>query len=111
MENIPLPARLREGVCRLPHPRPKAQDFRRELACVAAKLGNHFVARRRSAIRSRPTHPLQNRRVCLDEVSWKAHVGALFNIVKLTAALYYKRFANKLMYSLRPGFDRRIHRP
>ena len=87
-----------------------AQDFRRELACVAAKLGDHFVARRRCAVQSRPTHPLQNWRVRLDEVSWNARIGAPFNIVKLTAALYYKHFADKLMYSPPPGFDRRIHR-
>ncbi len=111
MKNISLRARLREGVRRLPHRRPKAQDFRRELAGVAAKLGDHFVARRRCAVQSRPTHPLQNRRVRLDGVSWNARIGAPFNIVKLTATLYYKHFADKLMYSLPPGFDRSIHRP
>jgi hypothetical protein len=111
MKNISLRARLREGVRRLPHRRPKAQDFRRELARVAAKLGDHFVARRRCAVQSRPTHPLQNRRVRLYEVSWNARVHAPFNIVKLTAALYYKHFADKLIYSLPPGFDRCVHRP
>src|SRR5580658_8978947 len=103
MKNISLRARLREGVRRLPHRRPKAQDFRRELARVAAKLGDHFVARRRCAVQSRPTHPLQNRRVRLYEVSCNARVHAPFNIVKLTA-LYYKHFADKLIYSLAPGF-------
>ena len=56
--DIPARARLREGVRRLPQRRPKAQDFRRELARVAAELGDHFVARRRRAVQSRPTHPL-----------------------------------------------------
>ena len=50
-------------------------------------------------------HPLQNRRVRLDDVCGNARVGAPFNIVKLTAALYYKHLADKLIYSLPPGFD------
>ena len=91
--------------------RPKAQDFRRELDRVAAELGDHFVVRRRCAVQSRPAHPLQNRQVRLYEVFWNARVGAPFNMVKLTAALYYKHFADKLIYSLPPGFDRCVHRP
>jgi hypothetical protein len=50
--------------------------------------------------------PSQNRRVHLYEVSGNARIGALFNIVKLTKALYYKHFADPFEYSLPPGFDR-----
>jgi hypothetical protein len=108
--NIPARACLREGVCRLPHRRPKAQDFRRELARVAAELGDHFVARPRRAVQSRPAQPLEDRRVRLYGVSGKARAGALFNIVKLTKALYYKHFADQFVYSLPPGFDCCVHR-
>jgi hypothetical protein len=55
------------------------------------------------------TQPLQNRRVRLyevSEVSGNARVGALFAIVKLTKALYYKHFADQCEYSLPRGFDR-----
>jgi hypothetical protein len=110
MKNIPLRARLREGVRRLPHRRPKAQDFRRELARIAAELGDHLVARRRCAVQPRPAQPLEDRRVRLYGVSGKARAGALFNIVKLTKALYYKHFADQFVYSLPPGFDCCVHR-
>jgi hypothetical protein len=108
--NIPARACLREGVCRLPHRRPKAQDFRRELARVAAELGDHFVARPRRAVQSRPAQPLEDRRVRLYGISGKARAGALFNIVKLTKALYYKHFVDQFVYSLPPGFDCCVHR-
>jgi hypothetical protein len=55
------------------------------------------------------TQPLQNRRVRLyevSEVSGNARVGALFAIVKLTKALYYRQFADQCEYSLPRGFDR-----
>jgi hypothetical protein len=108
--NITARACLGERVCRLPHRRPQAQDFRRELARVAAELGDHFVARPRRAAQSRPAQPLEDRRVRLYGVSGKARAGALFNIVKLTKALYYKHFADQFVYSLPPGFDCCVHR-
>jgi hypothetical protein len=42
----------------------------------------------------------------VSEISWTARVGALFAIVKLTKALYYKHFADQCEYSLPRGFDR-----
>jgi hypothetical protein len=56
------------------------------------------------------TQPLQNRRVCLYEVSGNARVGTLFNIVKLTKALYCKRLTDQFVFSLQPGFDCCVHR-
>src|SRR5215469_16501995 len=49
------------------------------------------------------TQPSEYRRVHLYGVP---RVCGLFNIVKLTTALYDKRFANQFEYSLPPGFDR-----
>ena len=98
---------LGSNIRRPPYCRPKAQDFRCEPARVAAELGDHFVARCRRAFQSRLTHPAQNRRVRLYEVSGNV---ALFNIVKLTKALYYKRFADQFVYSPPPGSDCYVHR-